>query len=187
MLQNKIIFIQFIASAICLQAISCWPEFLLFTTKNSKMPTKIDSTNIQSSEFDFEKKTVLLVHGFGDNRNDSILLEIKDEMLKNSATNKVNLFFVDWKDGAAMILPSAWSSYEKAVNNTRLTARGIADFLKSSGIDQTQVHCIGHSLGAHVCGFAGNITQFKRISGIDPAGPKFAGEKEDRLKKSDAE
>ena len=178
MLRNKIITKLLIASAICLQAIGCWPEFYLFTKENIQDPSKINPRTIHISEFDFAKKTVLLVHGFGDNGVDSILLKIKDELLIN---NDVNLISVDWKDGAAP------PNYPKAASNTRLTARGIADFLKSSGIDQTQVHCIGHSLGAHVCGFAGNITRFKRISGIDPAGPKFAGEKEDRLKKSDAE
>ena len=41
-------------------------------------------------------------------------------------------------------------------------------------------------LGAHVCGFAGKINKFKRISGLDPAGPEFWG-KIDRLNATDAE
>ena len=33
--------------------------------------------------------------------------------------------------------------------------------------------CIGHSLGAHICGFAGKQRPLEGIIGIDPAGPIF--------------
>jgi hypothetical protein len=50
------------------------------------------------------------------------------------------------------------------------------------------VHCIGHSLGAHVCGYTGKIFKLKRISGLDPAGPRFGwSSPSERLDKSDAE
>lgn len=46
-------------------------------------------------------------------------------------------------------------------------------------------HCIGHSLGAHVCAFTGKhleadedvkVKAFDRLSGLDPAGPLFAND-----------
>jgi pimeloyl-ACP methyl ester carboxylesterase len=87
---------------------------------------------------------------------------------------------VDWGEGAQA------PDYFTASANTREAAKRITEFLRRAGIDQTQVHCIGHSLGAHVCGFAGKITKFKRITGLDPAGPFFSG-KIERLNSSDAE
>ena len=48
--------------------------------------------------------------------------------------------------------------------------------------DNIMIHCIGHSLGAHTCGFLGDAikadstykkTSLDRITGMDPAGPNF--------------
>ena len=51
-----------------------------------------------------------------------------------------------------------------------------------------KVHCIGHSLGAHVCGYAGKEVKLKRISGLDPAGPRFMlSNQGQRIDKNDAE
>jgi pimeloyl-ACP methyl ester carboxylesterase len=135
------------------------------------------STFFNSSNFNHSRNTVLLVHGFGDSGQATVLLQIKNEMLK---AFDVNLIVVDWQKGAAA------PDYFSASSNTRVAAERIAKFLNESNIDQTQVHCIGHSLGAHTCGFAGKITKFKRITGLDPAGPFFSGSIH-RLNSSDAE
>ena len=39
----------------------------------------------------------------------------------------------------------------------------------------TKTFCVGHSLGAHVCGFMGRESdvQLDKIIGMDPAGPIF--------------
>ena len=47
--------------------------------------------------------------------------------------------------------------------------------------------CIGHSLGAHVCGFTGKANQLDAIIGLDPAGPLFEdNSKDNRLNNTDA-
>ena len=55
----------------------------------------------------------------------------------------------------------------------------IADLISSLIVNKNakaaDFHCIGHSLGSHICAHAGTYTKtfgfyFDRISGMDPAG-----------------
>lgn len=67
------------------------------------------------------------------------------------------------------------------------------DLNKNTGVSLENINVIGHSLGAHVSGFAGKKVQNEtgrpvaKIFGLDPAGPLFSGkEEQDRLSKDDA-
>jgi len=73
-------------------------------------------------------------------------------------------------------------SYRQAGANTQTVAKvisGLADAaLKSqtfkSDPNQIYLYCIGHSLGAQICGQAGRLNgNFDRVTGLDPAGPGF--------------
>jgi hypothetical protein len=146
--------------------------------------------------------TKILIHGFSGNIQNPEFIKMKDELLKKE---NVNVFMVDWEIGAASPnyfagINSYFCSIKllvilnilKAVTNTKICGNKIADFLTSNGISPKLVHCIGHSLGAHVCGFFGKRfvgnNKIARISGLDPAGPGFKGlSNENRLDKSDAE
>lgn len=64
----------------------------------------------------------------------------------------------------------------------------------ASGLKHKDIHLVGHSLGAHIAGFAGKTfhsltgTLVGRISGLDPAGPSFSHEDKNlRLAATDAE
>ena len=86
--------------------------------------------------------------------------------------------------------------YFQAASNTQIAGRAIGyllNQLKKNGMN-VQFHCVGHSLGSHVCAYAGSYTQSEfgwkidRITGLDPAGLNF--EHSDvavRIDKSDAE
>ena len=62
----------------------------------------------------------------------------------------------------------------------RVMQQLVAGHSNSSGLE---LHCVGHSLGAQICGFTGKAvkkdqqnnpdTVLGRISGLDPAGPSF--------------
>ena len=98
-----------------------------------------------------------------------------------------NIILVDWEDGSKLesgipfpnrstpTLPT----YERAATNTKEVGNQLAQYLKERNIDPNKTELIGHSLGAHVSGFAGakykEITgnELNRITGLDPAGPIF--------------
>ena len=69
---------------------------------------------------------------------------------------------VDWKDGASI-------PYLQATANTQLVGRQIALLVNkmiSLGASAADFHLAGHSLGAHICGYAGNgIEGLGRITG----------------------
>ncbi|GIY38430.1 inactive pancreatic lipase-related protein 1 [Caerostris darwini] len=82
-----------------------------------------------------------------------------------------NVFIVDWTEYNGF-------PYEQAVANTRvigaIVAKMIKFLIKEAGISPESVHLIGHSLGAHTAGYAGErIPNLGRITGLDPAGPYF--------------
>lgn len=93
-------------------------------------------------------------------------------------TNDIEtVIVIDWGGGSS-------PPYTQAVANTRLVGAITAhvifmiyEELKLKNLDK--VHLIGHSLGSHLCGYAGYTLQrdfglkLGRITGLDPAEPLF--------------
>ncbi len=117
---------------------------------------------------------------------------MKDYILEISCNqNGYNVILVDWRKGSQLI------NYLVSAASTRVVGYMIAYFIKQlhdiKNVTTDSFHLIGHSLGAHVCGSAGEGTQtlklgkVKRISGLDPAGPAFTdNDPLTRLEKTDA-
>jgi len=135
-----------------------------------------------SSEID---KIVVLIHGFLSNFESTWLHDMKDAI--QSVESKTAVIIVGWGDGMSELL-----SYRQEAGNTRYVAAALFQLMKN--IHQVgdnhsffpwlrttmYTHCVGHSLGAHVCGLSGklmdqesNVPKWDRISGMDPAGPLF--------------
>jgi pancreatic triacylglycerol lipase len=156
-----------------------WPTFNLFTSSNAASGFLTTAANVNTSPFVASRKTFFVVHGFNSNGNTDWLLAIKDALLAKEPASQV--FAVDWGSAAAGL------DYVTAAANAKTTGEKLAVFIKDINLDPLNVHCIGHSLGAHACGFAGKKAQFARITGLDPAGPGFKGQQAAaRLDKGDA-
>lgn len=85
----------------------------------------------------------------------------------------MNVLIVGWGDGAV------FPKYAEAAANIRTVAREVnlitSSIKKIFKPSRFVIHCIGHSLGAHMCGLVGKESEVSldRISALDPAGPSF--------------
>ncbi|XP_023235945.1 pancreatic lipase-related protein 2-like [Centruroides sculpturatus] len=140
-------------------------KFLLYTRRDPwfneiLIPDQIET--IEISKFNSQLPTKVIIHGYVD----STLLTTWMKRLTRVlfSVGDYNVIIVDWFIG------STFSSYIQAVANARVVGAEIA-FLMERLQD---FHLICHSLGAHVCGYAGKrLSDLGRITGLDPAGPYF--------------
>ncbi|KAJ8041016.1 Pancreatic triacylglycerol lipase [Holothuria leucospilota] len=172
-------------------------SFTLFTRKHGypydvgEPLKRLNTSQLHRSSFRANKKTVFIIHGWGEDRNKDWVQELKKAILERE---KTNVILVDWQEGADEL------NYWKSVQNIRVVGREMAMFIgflyDYTGVDPSQIHLIGHSLGSHVAGYAGQdfpgigrITDLLRFLhlALDAAGPSFEGTEEGcRLDKSDA-
>ncbi|KAG8189509.1 hypothetical protein JTE90_008471 [Oedothorax gibbosus] len=150
-------------------------KFVLFTKEHPKenhdlMATEDDEEEIEEWPIDPTHRTVFLVHGFFDSRLYGKWIEdLKDNILLNS---DFNVIAVDWSKGNT-------APYTRATANTRVVGAEIALLIqklqKLKGVNPMDCHIIGHSLGSHIAGYAGERLNktLGRITGLDPAGPYF--------------
>lgn len=164
--------------------------FLLYTEEGQTEPEII--TEDYFGSFNPEVMTRFIAHGFQSRGTDPWFQNMKDELLINQDDGPCNVVVVDWSEGAKVdwdrpteLVPSA---------NSRVVARQIRNLIRAfraqTDFRNDQVHCIGHSLGAQLCGFLGQEFQedrIGRISGLDPAGLVFdTADPDARLSPGDA-
>lgn len=90
---------------------------------------------------------------------------MRELLLKEDA----NVVVVSWIGGAG-------PPYTQAVANTRLvgamTGRLASQLIQKGNVSPNRMHCIGHSLGAHTCGYVGSNLRVQygyklgRITGV---------------------
>ncbi|KAI4492139.1 hypothetical protein M0802_010036 [Mischocyttarus mexicanus] len=142
------------------------------------------------------RSVIFLVHGFLSTPNDTNLYNLAQALLKK---DDFLIMSLDWKTGACYGGPPLleYLFYPVAVKNSRLVGKYLAQFTKQLvaryKVPMSNIRIFGHSLGAHVSGFAGKEAQklhlgkYSEIIGLDPAGPLFKSNKcSDRICETDA-
>ncbi|ELK00570.1 Lipase member I [Pteropus alecto] len=148
--------------------------FLMMYTRNNLNCAEplFEQDNSVNVNFNTNKKTVWLIHGYRPIGSTPTWLQNFLRILLNQ--DDMNIIVVDWNRGATTFI------YNRAVKNTRKVAVSLSEYIQrllKHGATLDSFHFIGMSLGAHISGFVGKIFhgQLGRITGLDPAGPKFSG------------
>ncbi|OCT71289.1 hypothetical protein XELAEV_18034267mg [Xenopus laevis] len=146
-------------------------RFFLFTKENPDNFQEISALNqssVSSSNFQPNRKTRFIIHGFLSSAEGGWLMDMCKTILK---VEDVNCFCVDWRAGSHTL-------YTQAANNIRVVGAEVASFIgflsSNYNYSPSEIHIIGHSLGSHTAGEAGKrVPGIGRITGLDPAGPLF--------------
>ncbi|XP_054709514.1 pancreatic lipase-related protein 2-like [Uloborus diversus] len=149
-------------------------QFYLYTKLHPKEVYYLDESKpseIISSPLDPSHETKFITHGFIDSTiYGKWMEELKDNLLLHG---NYNVIIVDWSKGNGL-------PYTQATANTRVVGAEIALLIqtlqKLKNVNPMDCHIIGHSLGSHIAGYAGE--RFKniklgRITAVDPAQPYF--------------
>jgi len=151
-------------------------RFLVFTRFNPTIGQQInidDMSTVANTHFSAARPTRILIHGWQSDAQHDVNILTTAGYLRNY---DVNVIVVDWSVGAGTI------NYITSRNHVPTVGALIAellDNLQRAGhlVDYSRLTIIGHSLGAHIAGFAGKRATFGRVNtiiGLDPAGPLFS-------------
>ncbi|XP_060803836.1 pancreatic lipase-related protein 2 [Amyelois transitella] len=137
---------------------------------------------LRQSGWEPAHETVLIIHGYAGGDDTLPITVLRDAYLRRGG---YNVFMLDW---GALCQPPC---YVAAVHNLRPVARCAAEALGSlrrAGLRPDRLTCVGHSLGAHLCGIMANFLSFRlnRIIGLDPARPLIRSAPALRLDPGDA-
>lgn len=146
-------------------------QFRLYTrlNRNKEFLIKFGDHNrnvLEKTHFDPSKPTKVLVHGFLNGHESPINEKLKESYLKN---HDVNVVVSSWGSGSKTLC------YNWAVQRVELVGKMIGEFLNFLMDDDEyaweRLTIVGHSLGAHVAGFAGKAVQKGKVGtiiGLDP-------------------
>ena len=154
----------------------------------TKLPDLLENLSALPNSYNSQKPTKLLIHGFWDTFDSEWIQKMTNMYHKYY---DVNVISVSWSSSDFDKLLHL--QYAKSLSNTRIVGEILTQYIEKFNFDLTNLHCIGHSLGAHICGYIGkNLKRsgkiLDRITGLDPAGPGFSEYSENvRLDKHDAD
>nr|XP_018917471.1 PREDICTED: phospholipase A1-like isoform X1 [Bemisia tabaci] len=148
-----------------------------------------DATNFKNAPLNKSLETKIIIHGWMNSGESWFPILMKDTLLND---RDLNVILVDWSSVSYGFVYPWTASYVPEVG--KLVGEVVFALINDNYINVTSVHFVGHSLGAHVAGFAGKrINKLLNktvpwITGLDPARPCFNGKPaKDRLDVTDAE
>ena len=120
---------------------------------------------------DPDYNTYVITHGYLSSSSEEWVEDLAQEIEQQDPFS--NIILTDWSDGADTL------NYLSAVEDTEDVGKQLATWLSEAGVNPDTTQLIGHSLGAHVSGIAGDVYEditgrsIDTIVGLDPAGPAY--------------
>lgn len=146
-------------------------KFQLYRRSSQRKPRHIDfyPSDELLKHFDFNLDVKILIHGWKSSNLSPTIEKIKNSYF---LIRDLNILTVNWEELAENTF------YLTVASQTKHVGKIVAEFINeliSKGVNIKKIHLIGHSLGAHVCGYAGRFFngKIRRITGLDPARPGF--------------
>ncbi|XP_046821663.1 endothelial lipase-like [Vespa crabro] len=159
--------------------------FYLYTINNRKEPDVISINDLESlkkSNFNFNRSTQIITHGWINSHNSDSCILIRDAYLNH---NDYNVIVIDWSK--ISVKPYFWTVIRVKMVSQYVST--MLDFLEKEGMNLSTTTMVGHSLGAHIVGLAAHYAKgtVNYIIGLDPALPGFIKAKEgSRISQGDA-
>ncbi|XP_061386827.1 phospholipase A1-like [Musca vetustissima] len=151
-------------------------KYYVYTRANPTKGTQIVATlkSINASNFDASKPTYFVIHGWTQSYTSGMNKEIRTAALRRF---DCNVIVVDWARARSV----DYATSVIAVPKVGKKVAEMIDFLnKNYNMPFETLTVAGHSLGAHVAGYAGKNVQNGKIHtiiGMDPALPLFSYDK----------
>lgn len=166
------------------------PTFVVFKgTRETRISALATLDEISRTGLRTDQDVYIFVHGFTQSFPETDWLRNAATLfIENGHTVHDNAIIMDWG-------PAAKEGFSKAAAMVSAMGSYLSNFIQKllqMGVHWHRIHLICHSLGGHVCGFAGKKIRppIGRITAIDPAGPCFgkvaSNGPQDRLSYDDA-
>ncbi|XP_064072101.1 probable phospholipase A1 magnifin isoform X2 [Vanessa tameamea] len=131
-----------------------------------------------SSCFQSQRETVIYTFGFN-----GVPTGPSVERIINAYLNKTNILLLNWEEEAAIGILGPISYAVTAIPNAKRVGVQFANTLitlSNNGLDLSNVHLVGFSLGAQLFGYTGDEVKkqgkiIKRITCLDASGPLYDG------------
>lgn len=129
---------------------------------------------IRHKKFQLHRNTAFYFHGWTGNSESEIISTISNAYVDR---NDHNVVIVDWGHYS---IGEYLLTIPKSTKISKLVGQQLVNLFQS-GLNVNKFHCLGHSVGAHMCGImsreihrvSGGKYKLGRITGLDPAAPGF--------------
>ncbi|XP_050525371.1 phospholipase A1 VesT1.02-like [Daktulosphaira vitifoliae] len=159
--------------------------FYLYTKNIENIAIKPDIESIKNAPFTNGSDTLnVVVHGFGSSSQMRNIIAVRRAYL--NGTVERNVIMVDYSKVTGQVSSSNIVTYgieylQAVYCDLPIISKAIANIIEiilNTRSEIKKVHCVGHSLGSHICGEMGNLfkkngNKIYRITALDPAEPLF--------------